>query len=422
MSSPATTTGSPDLGEEICARIMQLAEFSESAENLTRCYLTPEHARANQCVERWMQAAGMSTRVDAAGNLIGRYEGRTAGAPALLLGSHLDTVRNAGRYDGSLGVLLPISCIAQLHAAEQRFEHAIEVIGFGDEEGVRFGSTLIGSKACAGTFSPVLLEATDAAGVTLAKALDDFGLGGRSVDTAAYSPQDVLGYVEVHIEQGPVLEAESLPVGIVTSIAGATRMQIHVAGMAGHAGTVPMALRQDALTAAAEMIALVEQRCSRPDLVGTVGQLEVAPGAVNVIPGDVRFSLDVRSGDEVIREQAVSELRTGFADIAARRGVSIGLEVTHDQVGCHCDDELMDALSAAVERCGVTPRRLSSGAGHDAMAMGDLTNVAMLFVRCTGGISHHPDEYMSAQDASVAANVLLAFLRDFKAERVGESP
>ena len=404
----------PDLGAEIFARIDVLAECSESSGVLTRRYLTPEHKRANQHVLEWMEQAGMSARIDALGNVVGRYEGKEPDAPTLILGSHLDTVVNAGRYDGMLGVVAPVSCIQHLHERGEKLDVAVEVVGFGDEEGVRFQATLIGSRAMAGTFDKDMLELEDSDGMSMHDALLAFGLDPNKTDSARRSSKDVVGYVELHIEQGPVLEVEQLPVGVVTSIAGATRLSVHMHGEAGHAGTVPMSMRKDALAGAAEALLLVESRCSEDELVGTVGRLNTMPGAVNVIPGDASFSVDIRSGDDTKRECAVADVRAGMEEIAVRRKLQIEIAETHSTPSCQCSGTIMTQLETAIAREQLRPIRLPSGAGHDAMAMAAMTEVGMLFVRCRKGISHHPDELMTQEDAAYAAKVLLRFLRDYK--------
>lgn len=405
----------PAIGQEIMARIDSLAAISEEPPKLTRQYLSPEHARANALVADWMQQAGMQTRVDAVGNIIGRYEARAAGQPALMFGSHLDTVRDGGRYDGMLGVLTPISCVSRLNENQQRLDYAIEVIGFADEEGLRFQSTLLGSRAVAGTFETDLLENRDANGISMAQALTDFGLDPAAIATAARSRDQIAAYVELHIEQGPVLEAQDKAVGVVTSIAGATRMMVTVTGEAGHAGTVPMRLRRDALTAACEMVGAVEQLViAAAEVVGTVGQLEVEPGAVNVIPGVARFSIDIRAGEDGLRHDTVLSVRQALQKIATTRNVQMQVEVTHDTPSCQCAEWLMDQLQSAAGATTDAVPRLASGAGHDAMAMIDVADVAMLFVRCERGISHHPDENITAADAAAGAQTLLRFMRDFQ--------
>jgi len=395
-------------------RIDHLAECSEAPDLLTRTYLSKEHAAANDLVLSWMREAGLSCRVDPVGNAVGRYEGREAGLPALVLGSHLDTVRNAGRYDGMLGVVTAIECVAALNARGERPDFAIEVVGFGDEEGVRFQSTLLGSRALAGTFDTAVLDKRDAEGTDMAQAMRDFGLDPARVGAAAKRADQVHAYVELHIEQGPVLEAEGLPIGAVTSIAGATRLRVEIVGTAGHAGTVPMVGRKDALTAAAEAILAVERICgTAPDLVGTVGRIEAAPGAVNVIPGEARFSIDIRAATDAPRLQAVEAAVAEIEKICARRGVAAKIEKTHEGRCCPCARWLIEQVAAAIRDEGVSLRKLPSGAGHDAMAMIDLTDVGMIFVRCKGGISHNPAESITAEDADMGARALLRFIRNF---------
>jgi allantoate deiminase len=346
--------------------------------------------------------------------VVGRYEGRTPGLPALVLGSHLDTVRDAGKYDGMLGVVTAIACVKALHARGERLDFAVQVVGFGDEEGVRFQSTLLGSRALAGTFDPAFLDLRDADGITVAQALRDFGLDPARIGEAALPRDQILAYAELHIEQGPVLEAEGLPLGVVTSIAGATRLVVRIAGMAGHAGTVPMAGRRDALAAAAEAILAVERECAGvAGLVGTVGKIEALPGAINVIPGEARFTVDIRAGEDPPRRAAVERVTAAIRDICARRGVDLTIDETHESDACPCAPWLIEQIGQAVAGEGVPVRRLPSGAGHDAMAMIDIADVGMMFVRCTAGISHNPAESISVEDAAAGARALLRFIRDF---------
>ena len=404
-----------NFGPRVMQWLDELAECSEHPVELTRRYLTPEHAQAAEIIMRRMREAGMNAWLDAVGNVVGRFPGRHPGARRLILGSHLDTVRNAGKYDGSLGVMLPIACLKALNERGERLDYPIDVIAFGDEEGLRFQATLIGSRAVAGDFDPDLLTAVDDGGVRLREALRDFGLDPDAVDEAQYHRDDVAGYVEVHIEQGPVLEAEDRPVGVVTSIAGATRRRVEVMGRAGHAGTVPMDLRRDALAAASEAVIAVERICSEiPGAVGTVGVLRTMPGAVNVIPGVVEFSVDVRAGSDGLRRQALRRIDEAFVAIEERRGVLFDSVTTHETGAAQCSPWLMRCLGRAIEAEGLEVRELPSGAGHDAMAMAHLTPVAMLFVRCKDGISHHPAESMTEADAEVAARVLLRFLEEFE--------
>lgn len=418
MTGMAAFAGTGAFGPEIMGWAEALAAISEEEGRLTRTFLTPQHKAAGELVLGWMRAAGMSAGFDAIGNVVGRYEGSSPGLPALLLGSHLDTVRDAGRYDGMLGVLTAIACVKTLAAAGTQLPFAIEIFGFGDEEGVRFQSTLLGSRAAAGTFDRALLEKRDASGVTMAEALRAFGLDPDRIDSAARRRDQVLAYVELHIEQGPVLEARGLPLGVVTSIAGASRFALEIAGSAGHAGTVPMALRRDALAAAAEAVLAVERRCGlRPGLVGTVGQMTVAPGAVNVIPGLARFSLDIRAAEDADRRLAQQDVLAEIDALCRRRGLTLRVTRTHDNASTTCAPWLMAQLEAAVTAQGIPPIRLPSGAGHDAMALVALADVGMLFVRCAGGISHNPAESITAEDAEIGARALLHFIRHFEPKR-----
>ena len=392
----------------------ELAECSEDPAELTRRYLTPEHARAAELVMRRMREAGLTVRLDAVGNVVGSFPGRRPGARRLILGSHLDTVRNAGKYDGALGVMLPIACLRSLHECGRQHDYPIDVIAFGDEEGLRFQATLIGSHAVAGNLDPATLSVVDEDGVHLDEAMRQFGLDPDAVGEASYCPDEVAAYVEVHIEQGPVLEAENLPIGIVTSIAGAVRLRVEVMGRAGHAGTVPMNLRRDALAAASEAVIAVERIClDTLGTVGTVGVLKTVSGAVNVIPGVVEFTIDVRGESDDRRRMALDRIDDAFTEIASRRGVLFDCVPTHESGARRCSPRLMRRLGEAVEAEGFEVRELPSGAGHDAMAMASLTDIGMLFVRCRDGISHHPAESMTVADAEVAARVLLRFLDRF---------
>jgi len=401
--------------KRVLERCEALARLSELPGGLTRVYLSPEQRAANDLVLGWMREAGMSARLDAIGNCVGRYEGEQPGLPCLMLGSHLDTVRDAGKYDGMLGVVTAIECVHVLNSAGKRLPFAIEVVGFADEEGVRFGSTLLGSRAVAGTFRQETLDAVDRDGVSLREALRGFGLDGARVGEAAYRRGEVLAYGELHIEQGPVLEAEGLAVGVVTAINGATRLAVEIGGTAGHAGTVPMNLRQDALAAAAECVLAVERRCSSvAELVGTVGKLETLPGAVNVIPGKVRFTIDLRSPRDAERISAVSEVTAVMQAIADRRGVALTVTKTHEGGVASCAPWLMEQIGAAIAAERIAVRNLPSGAGHDGMAMIGLCDIGMLFVRCAKGISHNPAEAISAADAEIGARIFLRFIENFQ--------
>jgi len=403
------------LANEIFDRIDALAQISEHDQHLTRRSLTEEHKRVNTLVGTWMQKAGMTTRTDAVGNIIGRLEGSSDQSAALLMGSHLDTVRNAGRYDGMLGVVLPLLSLERLQSRGESLPYPVEVVGFCDEEGVRFPSTLIGSRAIAGSLEASVLEESDSDNITVAKALSDFGASG-TLASATRRRQEFLGFIECHIEQGPVLERKDLSVGVVTAISGASRFTVTVTGKAGHAGTVPMGLRKDALCAACECILKIESHCTKePNLVGTVGQLKCLPGAGNVIPGNVEFSLDLRSSIDSHREIATVRINDALATIAKQRQVQIEMQTTYQAAGVVCDSGLSGQLANAITSCGYPLHSMPSGAGHDAAAIADISPVAMLFVRCKDGLSHHPDESIRKEDAAAAANVLIKFLQQFDA-------
>jgi allantoate deiminase len=391
-----------------------LARCSEQPDGLTRVYLSKEQRTVNDLVLGWMRDAGMDAKLDAIGNCVGRYEGERPGLPCLMLGSHLDTVRDAGRYDGMLGVIAAIECVHALRARGKRLPFAIVIVGFADEEGVRFSSTLLGSRAVAGTLDPKVLDKTDAKGVTMRDAMTAFGLDPAKVASAAVRREDILAYAELHIEQGPVLEAEGLPVGVVTAINGANRFSIEIRGMAGHAGTVPMNLRRDALAAAAECVLAIEKRCGGvPELVGTVGKLECLPGATNVIPGRVVFTIDLRSPRDADRHAAVADVTKAIAEIGARRGVDVHVNPLHEEKTARCSPWLMEQIGKAIAAEGLAVRELPSGAGHDGMAIVDVADIGMLFVRCKAGISHNPAEAITLADAELSSRVFLRFIENF---------
>jgi allantoate deiminase len=406
----------PCLGDEIVGRINRLGAISETPAHLARIFLSKEHRAAADLILAWMREAGMQAHLDAIGNVCGRYEGERPGLTCLMLGSHYDTVRDAGKWDGPLGLLTAISCVGDLNKRGRRLPFAIEVTGFADEEGVRFASTLLGSRAVAGTFDESVLGVKDSAGISLRDALVQFGLDPDHIGAAARARSELLGYVELHIEQGPVLEAQNLPVGVVTAIAGATRLAASLTGMAGHAGTVPMLLRRDALAGAAECIVAIEEFC-RTDaggLVGTVGYIHAMPGATNVIPGQVSFTIDMRAPTDAHRKLAVADIVRSIENIAKRRKLVLQLDVTHENRTVPCAAWLKRQVSEAIAGEGYPVFELPSGAGHDGMAMIDIADVAMVFVRCRGGISHHPDEHVEPADVDAGARVLLRLIENFR--------
>jgi allantoate deiminase len=397
--------------QTVMERCDTLGGLSEEPGRLTRRYATEALARAQAAVAGWMESAGMAVRRDPVGNLIGRYAAAAPGARTLLLGSHLDSVRDAGRYDGPLGVLVALACVERLHRQGRRLRFAVEVIAFADEEGLRYHTAYLGSAALAGRFDPAWLDLRDTDGVPLAEALRTFGGDPGAIDGACREAGDLLGYCEVHIEQGPVLEAEGMPVGLVTAIAGQSRSTLRFAGVAGHAGTMPMHLRHDALCAAAEFVLAAEALArSLPGLVATTGQIDADPGASNVIPGIVTISLDVRHQDDTIRVRAIDDLRGEAGRIAATRAVTVEWHDVQEHSAVLCSPRLMLPLEQAIQACGVPIFRLSSGAGHDGVALSVLTEIAMLFVRCKGGVSHNPAESVMVEDVAVALDVLSTML------------
>jgi allantoate deiminase len=397
-------------------RVEALAKISDDPNCLTRTFCSPAMRRANALVGSWMRMAGMQVRTDAIGNLIGHYSSKSKiknqRSKILLLGSHLDTVRNAGKFDGPLGVLVAIACVQHLHDSKTRPPFDIEVIGFADEEGVRYQSTYLGSKVLAGTFSPKDLKRLDSDCISMADAIRRFGGKPEAIATAKLHPKRLLGYAEVHIEQGPILEQRNISVGVVQAIAGQTRLRFNFSGQAGHAGTTPMSLRRDALCAAAEFISAVETFARRTrGLVATVGEIAALPGASNVVPGKVRLSLDVRHPIDAIRNRVVSTLKQKAREIVNKRKIKFAVEIVHQTAAVACDLRLSALLAKAVMQHQLEIPLLPSGAGHDAAAMSAITPVAMLFVRCKAGISHHPDESASKKDVRVAIAVMHDFLQ-----------
>ncbi len=383
--------------------------FSEEADALTRRFLTPAHRAGIAQLTEWMQAAGMAVRLDAAGTLIGRYEG--GGGKTLLIGSHIDTVRDAGAYDGTLGVMLGLGVVERLSRAGRRFPFAIEILAFGDEEGSRFAAPMLGSRSLAGLSPPPgALESVDADGLTLSAALAAFGLAPGELPLAARARTDIVLYFEPHIEQGPVLEAEGLPVGIVTGIAAQTRLSVTLNGEANHAGTTPMGLRRDALAAGAEVVLALEAIARREGIVGTVGAMAATPGLGNVISGQVRFPVDLRAPTDLQRDAAEAQFRAELQRICASRGVTAAVTLHQRMPACRCDDTAQALLTQAVAAAGVRPFHLASGAGHDAMSVAALAPVAMLFIRCARGISHNPREAVESADVEIAAQVMLEFI------------
>lgn len=395
---------------ERCDALARLSALPDGL--IERTYLTAEHAAANALVGAWMAEAGLDTWQDAAGNRCGRLEGERPGLPALLLGSHLDTVPQAGRYDGILGVMIALEVAARVRASTRPLPFALEVAGFGDEEGTRFGATLLGSRALAGTWDPAWWARTDRDGVSLREAFAAFGLDPNAVGSAARDPCGLVGYLEAHIEQGPILEERGRALGLVSSIAGARRMQITITGRAAHAGT-PYAARRDALAGASEAILAIEALAPRHQLIATVGRIAAAPGAVNVVAGRAVFSLDLRAASDAARDAGLELLLAEARRICSRRGLAVHVEQTHAAETVHCDPAMAAALARGVAATGDSePLRLFSPPGHDAMAMAAVTRVGMLFIRCAGGVSHHPEESVLEADVAAAIDALHAAVLD----------
>ena len=384
------------LAKLVMLRCDALGKISEEPGKLTRTFASPAMRRANKLVGSWMCAAGLQVREDAAFNLLGRWESKKRGAKTFLLGSHLDTVRDAGKYDGPLGVLTALAAVQSLRERGVNLPFNLEVVGFSDEEGVRYHTTYLGSRALAGT-----LTAADLAHIAE-----------KQIIKARRNKKEFLGYAEVHIEQGPVLEKNNLPLGVVTAIAGQSRLQVEFHGIAGHAGTVPMKNRRDALAGAAEFILAVESTASaRAETVATVGKLTVAHGASNVIPGHVMLTLDVRDQIDSRRRAAVNSLRTKAKAIAKRRGLKLTWTSVQQAAAVPCDEALTQIFSKCVAQRGLKVLKLPSGAGHDAAALSAICPVAMLFVRCQGGISHNPAESVKTADVASAIGVLADFIQ-----------
>jgi allantoate deiminase len=397
--------------KQLVGMLDELGRVTDEPGKLTRTFLSPAMRRANTRVSQWMRRVGFAVREDSVGNLIGRVEAKSPAAKTLLIGSHLDTVRDAGKFDGALGVLLPIVALGELKRRGVALPFAVELLGFSEEEGVRFASAYLGSKGYTGQLRSADLQFRDATNVSIGDALKAHNNGRFTFPKPAVWGSNLIGYLEVHIEQGPVLENKKLAVGVVSAIAGQSRFKLSWTGKAGHAGTTPMALRRDALAGAAEFILLIEKFArSSPGLVATVGALTVSPGAANVIPGGVTHTLDVRHASDPARRAALFKIGRVAAGLAKRRGLRVTWQRTQDNGAVACSAELTGQLARSVKAIQGRSLSLVSGAGHDAVVMSGLAPVAMLFVRCRDGLSHHPDEYASPADLDVALQVVIDFI------------
>jgi allantoate deiminase/N-carbamoyl-L-amino-acid hydrolase len=411
-SEAQSPAGAPAaFGKRILALADRLAAWSETQDGLTCTFLSPAHRAVANEIAALMAGAGLDVSIDAAANVVGRYKSRSPSTKTIIVASHYDTVRNAGKYDGRLGILVALVVAEHLAQKQISLPFDLELIAFSEEEGVRFSTSYIGSSAVAGRFNPTLLERRDGENISLAEALRAAGHDPKAITALARHRGNLAGYLEVHIEQGPVLLTENLPVGVVTEIAGNSRYLVTIEGEAGHAGTVPMALRHDAAAAAAEITLMVERYCTQPGILGTVGRLNVPNGAINLIPGRCELSLDIRSGNDTTRKQAVSDILTNIARIADGRGVTATTTEVLNEAAVPCSVRLQESFAASIAHMGLAVRRLPSGAGHDAVMFSDITDIGLLFVRCgNGGISHSPREAIDADDADIAARILLDVL------------
>jgi N-carbamoyl-L-amino-acid hydrolase len=413
---------SPTLGNLVLDWAERLAAHSDPgyAERgeLTVTYLTDAHRACAADLSRWMREECRfdDVTVDAVGNVVGVYRGSDPGAPRLLTGSHYDTVRNGGKYDGRLGILVPMACVRELSRQGKRLPFGLEVVGFAEEEGQRYKAVFLGSGALTGHFDPSWLAQADADGVTMREAMERAGLPSADIAGLARDPSRYLGFVEVHIEQGPVLNDLDLPLGVVTSINGGVRYVGEVTGMASHAGTTPMGMRRDAAAAVAELVLYVERRASQvPHVVGTVGMLEVPSGSINVVPGRCRFSLDIRSTTDPVRDACVDDVLAEFGRICERRGARYTLEEAMRAAAAPSDPAWQARWERAVGSLGLPIHRMPSGAGHDAMKLHEIMPQAMLFVRgINAGISHNPLEGVTAHDADLAVKAFQRLLDEFQ--------
>lgn len=408
------------LGARAEAMVNALGAISSEPDRLVRLFLTPEHRRAADLVTNWMRDSGLDVTEDALGTVRGRLaaEGEGAGrnsARRLLIGSHIDTVIDAGKYDGAFGVIAGILAVDHYTRAGRRLPFGIDVLAFGDEEGSRFPTTLASSSACAGVFRRETLDLPDVNGVTLRDAIKAYGRSPDDIAAAAYVADEAAAYVEVHIEQGPVLESRNQPLGVVTSIIGQTYLNMEFLGEAGHAGTVPMLLRRDAMAGAAETLVFAEAlaRETKGEVVATAGKIVVSPGATNVIPRYVVVVLDVRSGSEAARASFINQVKAGARAITDRRHLGLTITTTREVATTPCHAQIQDALGAAIGDLGGEIPRLGSGAGHDGQAMAKLCPIGMLFLRCRGGVSHNPMEYASPRDLGLAVAALIGFIERF---------
>ena len=397
--------------EKILQRINELASISEDENFIVRTYGTPVFITGRNKVEGWMKEAGLQTRVDNIGNIRGRLLSNNPNSKTLVIASHIDTVVNAGRFDGPLGVLMGIDLLEQLIQSKKELPFHIELIGFCDEEGCRFHTTYLGSKAVAGSFDKEILDAKDERGISLDEVIESMGGNVNELSKDAIAKGNWLGYFEIHIEQGPVLYEKDIPVGLVTAIAGQCRAGMVFNGEAGHAGTVPMNMRKDALACAAEFVLAVEKFAAvREHLVATVGKLHIINSASNVIPGEVITSLDLRSANETVLASSYDAIKMIAEEICSKRGIVLEWNLIQQSKPVICDEGMSNLLKQSISGAGLETIELVSGAGHDAVPVSEVSPVAMLFVRCFKGISHNPLENVELKDIAAAIKVSDTFI------------
>lgn len=400
---PPTSESATVRASEVLARCQVLARFSEDPASLRRTFLSPPMRDCHEAIRSWLEPLSISTSIDAVGNLRAFYPATTPVAPRLLIGSHLDTVPSAGIYDGPLGVLLAIALLEELHSQNRRLPFAVELVAFSEEEGVRFGAPFLGSRALIGTLDNDLLNRCDARGISVREAMQNFGLDPTQLAAAQIHPENVLGYLEFHIEQGPILDKRDLPLAAVQAIVGQSRLSITFTGVANHAGTTPMDARHDALAAAAAWMVAVENEASRTSgMVATVGAIDVQPGAANVIPREAHLMLDIRHQSDAIRADSLHALMSRAQEIATKRGVSLAVATLLEQSAVTMDPFFVKQIESAMRAAGCTPYRMASGAGHDAMILAECVPAAMIFLRSPGGVSHDPAESVLPEDVARA--------------------
>jgi len=404
--------------KKISDRIDELALISDRKEYLVRTFGSPAFQQASRLIQKWMREAGLQVNVDNIGNVRGRLPGNAAAKKVFVMGSHVDTVISAGKFDGPLGVLMAIDQIDKLKSCDYRPFH-LEVVAFSDEEGVRYHTAYLGSRVLAGRLPEQYLNRVDKDGVTMIEAITEIGGDPGKLKSDAIPKEDFMGYLEVHIEQGPILQERGVPIGVVSSISGQLRVELAFTGRSGHAGTTPMYLRKDAITGAAAFVLAVEEeaRAEENNVIATTGKLSAFPGASNVIAEKAILSLDLRSADDEALHKSCERLNKIALEICEQRGLELSWEIIQENKSVECDPQYINFLKESVESAGLPVMELASGAGHDAVAIAEVAPVCMLFVRCQDGISHHPDEYVRLEDISSAIEACDHFFENLLASK-----